>query len=153
MSVLGCEREARATRAVGDRLVESALFQPHHRCSSPYLSFCLLSVVCCLLSVCLSDVVTPVFTIQYARYSLCLPKVLIQIGFYRTEPVPNKFCILLSASAGLRLIASRRRATRVVGERFVASALFLQPQSPLLLPLIVLMSFILSFCLSQPYLR
>ena len=63
-----------------------------------YLSVCLLSVCClsvvCLSSVCcLSDVVTPVFTIQYARYSLCLPKVLIQIGFYRTEPVSNKFCI------------------------------------------------------------
>ena len=32
--------------AVGERVVESALFQPHHRCSSPYLSVCLLYVVC-----------------------------------------------------------------------------------------------------------
>jgi len=45
-------------RRRGVCLIVSALFQPHHRCSSPYcLSVCLLSVVC--------RSVTPVFTIQY----------------------------------------------------------------------------------------
>ena len=42
------------SRAEGERFVASALFQPHHRCSSPYLSV----IHSFILSV------TPVFTIK-----------------------------------------------------------------------------------------